>query len=353
MCCYRLGRLWTAATESNSSAHRPAAPHAAGVAALLLQCRPDLKTGEPGDNPSTDRTTLRNLILNNAVDLGASGMDNTFGKGRLDAYASALAAGCAPTPTPTATRTATPTKTATPTPTSTSTSTPTPTPTDTPTPTNTPTITPTPTSTPTPTATPNIDTDGDGVLDHLDNCPLLSNPAVANGLDDDADGTVDEAGEQANLDHAARDNGPDVVNTDVTIPGADDMGDACDEDIDNDWMLNTGTSPLGVPGEDVGCGSGATNPLLADTDGDTVLDGAECLLNTDPNNPASKPSGIPPGDSDRDGLPAALDVVFCDVDYDGDTLVGDADQDCDNDGLTDGSRGEGLGHLAGGDGLRW
>ena len=101
-------------------------------------------------------------------------------------------------------------------------------------------------------------------------------------------------------------------------------------------MLNTGTSPLGVPGEDVGCGSGATNPLLADTDGDTVIDGAECLLNTDPNNPASKPSGIPPGDSDRDGLPAALDVVFCDVDYDGDTLVGDADQDCDNDGLTDG-----------------
>ncbi len=72
------------------------------------------------------------------------------------------------------------------------------------------------------------------------------------------------------------------------------------------------------------------------TDGDTVLDGAECLLGTDPNNPASKPSGIPAGDSDRDGLPAALDVVFCDVDYDGDTLVGDADQDCDNDGLSDG-----------------
>jgi parallel beta-helix repeat protein len=217
---------------------------------------------------------------------------------------------------------------------------PTPTPTITPTSTRTltptPTITPTPTNTPTPTATPNIDTDGDGILDHLDNCPLVSNPAVANGLDDDADGTVDEAGEQANLDHAARDNGPDVVNTDVTIPGADYIGDACDPDIDNDWMLNTGTSPLGVPGEDVGCGSGATNPLSFDSDGDTVLDGAECLLGTDPNNPASKPSGIPPGDSDRDGLPAALDVIFCDLDYDGDTLVGDADQDCDNDGLSDG-----------------
>ena len=109
-------------------------------------------------------------------------------------------------------------------------------------------------------------------------------------------------------------------------------------------MLNTGTSPLGVPGEDVGCnGSGATNSLLADTDGDTVLDGAECLLGTNPNNPASKPSGIPPGDGDLDGLPAALDVVFCDLDYDGDTLVGDADQDCDNDGLSDGSGGARVG----------
>jgi len=70
-----------------------AAPHAAGEAALLLQCSPELKAGEMGDNPSADRATLRNLILNNAVDLGASGMDNTFGAGRLDAYAAA--AGCA------------------------------------------------------------------------------------------------------------------------------------------------------------------------------------------------------------------------------------------------------------------
>ena len=92
---------------------------------------------------------------------------------------------------------------------------PTPTPTITPTSTRTltptPTNTATPTNTPTPTATPNIDTDGDGILNHMDNCPLVANPPVANGLDDDADGTVDEAGEQANLDHAARDNGPDVV----------------------------------------------------------------------------------------------------------------------------------------------
>ena len=67
-------------------------------------------------------------------------------------------------------------------------------------------------------ASPDTDSDSDSLMDSEDNCPLVSNPAVANGLDDDADGTVDEAGEQANLDHAAWDNGPDVVNTDVTIP---------------------------------------------------------------------------------------------------------------------------------------
>jgi len=96
-----------------------AAPHVAGEAALLLQCRPDLKKGEPGDNPSADRTTLRNLILNSAVDLGTSGMDNTFGAGRLDAYAAAAAAGCVSTPTPTPSPTATATPAFTPTPTST------------------------------------------------------------------------------------------------------------------------------------------------------------------------------------------------------------------------------------------
>ena len=124
-----------------------AAPHVAGVAALLLQCRPDLRAGEPGDNPSADRTTLRNLILNNAVELGTSGMDNTFGAGRLDAYAAAAAAGCASTPTPTNTPV---TPSPTPTPTNTVvTVTPSPTPTPrTPTPTNTP-VTPSPTPTPT------------------------------------------------------------------------------------------------------------------------------------------------------------------------------------------------------------
>lgn len=128
-----------------------AAPHAAGIAALILSCRPSLKVGEPGDNPDADRTALRGALLNTAVDLGTAGVDTTFGSGRLNASAAAAMAGCvAGTPTPTNTPTITPTATNTATPTNT----PTPTLTFTPTATSTPTVTPTHTATATPTSTP-------------------------------------------------------------------------------------------------------------------------------------------------------------------------------------------------------
>ena len=66
-----------------------AAPHAAGVGALLLQSAPCLVEGAGGALSVVDaRTKLRNLILNNAVDLGSPGPDNTFGHGRIDALAS-------------------------------------------------------------------------------------------------------------------------------------------------------------------------------------------------------------------------------------------------------------------------
>jgi len=90
-----------------------AAPHVAGVAALLLGC-----------DGSLGREELRDLLLANAVDLGDAGADNVFGHGRVDAFASGLAAGCdRPTPTPTIspTRTLRPTRTPTRTPTPTAT----------------------------------------------------------------------------------------------------------------------------------------------------------------------------------------------------------------------------------------
>lgn len=64
-----------------------AAPHAGGIAALLLDCNPALRQGEPGDDPAGDRDALRAALFGGAVDLGASGADNVYGRGRLDAVA--------------------------------------------------------------------------------------------------------------------------------------------------------------------------------------------------------------------------------------------------------------------------
>ena len=53
-----------------------AAPHVAGIAALLKQTR-----------PSASPAKLRQALENGAVDLGAAGPDNVFGRGRVDGIA--------------------------------------------------------------------------------------------------------------------------------------------------------------------------------------------------------------------------------------------------------------------------
>ena len=79
-----------------------AAPHVAGLAALLLELRPELLSGEQGDDPVADRATLRNAIVGTAVDLGAAGVDNIFGSGRVNGLnAGQLLTVPTPTPTPT------------------------------------------------------------------------------------------------------------------------------------------------------------------------------------------------------------------------------------------------------------
>ena len=52
-----------------------------------------------------------------------------------------------------------------------------------------------------------------------------------------------------------------MAGDDASVPNSDKLGDVCDSDMDNDWMLNTDTDPtLGTPGENVGCGSGVDGP---------------------------------------------------------------------------------------------
>ena len=63
-----------------------AAPHVAGIAALLLQAQPALQAADGGNAPA-ERAILRTLLIDSAVDLGGAGVDNTFGAGRIDALA--------------------------------------------------------------------------------------------------------------------------------------------------------------------------------------------------------------------------------------------------------------------------
>jgi subtilisin family serine protease len=138
-----------------------AAPHVAGVLALLLSANPNLTAAQQ-----------KTALTSTAVDLGAVGADNLYGWGRVDALAAYQSLGViSPTATPTKTATATntptftsvpptntPTFTSVP-PTSTATNTPVP-PTNTPVPpTGTPTFTPAPpTNTPTNTTVPTTST---------------------------------------------------------------------------------------------------------------------------------------------------------------------------------------------------
>ncbi len=127
----------------------------------------------------------------------------------------------------------------------------------------------------------NPDTDNDGFKDlpqsnfadvntdtGRDNCPLLANP--------------DQVNHDANLLPAGRGNGGHRAN-----PVADNRGDACDPDDDNDGLPDASDGVFPSPG--CPSASAATDPLNSDSDGDGTIDGVECFFGTDPTNAASRP----------------------------------------------------------------
>ncbi len=141
------------------------------------------------------------------------------------------------------------------------------------------------------------DADCDGVLNAADNCPAAANASQPNA--------------DANVINLA----PQKPYNDLTSANSDNAGNACDPDDDNDGLPDT-TETGGPPCPSA---SGPTNPLLRDTDGDRVLDGAECALGTDPLNPASKPTtaqcaaamGVTIAtDSDSDGVRDAIEFCY-------------------------------------------
>jgi uncharacterized protein YraI len=158
------------------------------------------------------------------------------------------------------------------------------------------------------------DTDGDGKLDFVDNCPRASN---ASQLDTDGDGLGDVCDTDKDNDGRAdaTDNCPTTKNADQADLDGDKKGDACDTDDDGD----------GAPDTTDNCPRTA-NASQADLDGDKI--GDACELDDDGDGAADATDNCPtlsnPGqvDLDADGAGDA-----CDLDDDADG-VPDAADDC-------------------------
>jgi hypothetical protein len=189
--------------------------------------------------------------------------------------------------------------------------------------------------------------DGDSAGAINDGCPLVA--VTAEG------GATGEAGEAANLDDNCptvanpdqlnsdgqrRDNGTKTTGLYASNPNQDKMGDACDEDDDDDGA--TDAYELSTDG-----GKVASDPLKIDSDGDRCMDGAEWRLGTNPNDNAVEPAwsnvqqvyyrgchintAIEEEHSYTD-WDAEYDGVENDVEYDpdGDGIVCSTDKDSDN-----------------------
>jgi hypothetical protein len=136
-----------------------------------------------------------------------------------------------------------------------------------------------------------LDSDGDGVPDSIDNCPSVQNP---DQLDTDGDG----------------------------------IGNACDDDDDNDGMSDEYENTHGF------------NPLnpadaLLDSDGDGFSNLRESIKGTDPWNSNDLPCAICRADFDADGLVGDIDLEML-VDEFGYTGLTDSLADTDHDQDVDG-----------------
>jgi hypothetical protein len=97
----------------------------------------------------------------------------------------------------------------------------------------------------------NLDDDYDGILDDLDNCPVIPN---ADQADNDGDGignSCDAGTYQTDIDADGipnlMDNCPEIYNPIQNNHDDDPIGDECDEDIDNDGLVNLADSCPYIP----------------------------------------------------------------------------------------------------------
>lgn len=168
------------------------------------------------------------------------------------------------------------------------------------------------------------DADNDGIINNPDNCPLVPNP---NQEDTDLDGP-DRLGDVC-------DNCPTIPNPDQLDSDGDGIGDACDDDADNDGIPTALDNCPHVPNgdqqdtDDDGLGDvcdncpSVANPAQLDTDKDRI--GDDCDSNVDLDQ-----DGV---QDNVDNCPDIPNSDQLDTDEDGEGDVCDFDKD--NDGIPD------------------
>ncbi len=157
-----------------------------------------------------------------------------------------------------------------------------------------------------------IDSDGDGVSDTLDNCPLGFNPGQEN-LDGDALGDACDPDIDGDGVLNGQDNCPTAANPGQQNQDGDALGDVCDSDVDGDGVANNvDNCPLVAnPGQQDADMDGAGDLCDADDDNDGVPDASDnCPLASNPDQQ----------NQDGDALGDACDP---DIDGDGDLNAND------------------------------
>jgi hypothetical protein len=123
----------------------------------------------------------------------------------------------------------------------------------------------------TPPPPPPVDTDGDGIPDLTDNCPLVWNPDQKDEPDKDGIGNVCDPDDD-------NDGMPDTYELSHDLNPEDSSDAAIDRD--KDGLTNL---------QEYQNGTDIDNP---DSDGDGYSDGEEVKAGTDPNNPSSFPKNV-------------------------------------------------------------
>ncbi len=129
-----------------------------------------------------------------------------------------------------------------------------------------------------------FDSDGDGVLDHEDNCPDTHNPDQA---DSDGDGMGDGCDSDDDNDGVAdTDDAFPLDPAESTDTDGDGIGNNADPDDDNDGVNDTDDAfPLDASETTDTDGDGIGDNADTDDDGDGLTDEEELELGTDPLNP--------------------------------------------------------------------